>query len=68
MKLNEFHLSEILKLLYKPSKTQISGNIYALSNKKSLRIADVVNTAKNVSYISETEILSAADFLNKCEL
>ncbi len=68
LKLNEFHLSEILKLLYKPSKTQISGNIYALSNKKSLRIADVVNIAKNVSYISETEILSAADFLNKCEL
>lgn len=66
--LDEYHLNEVAKLVFSPSKTQIKDNTFAISNNEFLRIAffdesidfDKIEVHKNV--------LSKNEFLNKCEL
>lgn len=65
--LNEYKISEILNLLYHSGKIQMSGNIYAVSNKNFLRIADFDKKKINIEYFFTKEILSYNKFLNKCE-
>ncbi|MDE6751362.1 MAG: tRNA lysidine(34) synthetase TilS, partial [Eubacterium sp.] len=60
--------NEILNLLYHSGKIQISGSIYAVSNKNFLRIADLDKKKINIEYPFTKEILSYDKFLNKCEL
>lgn len=64
--LNEYKIRNIIQLIKNPGKFQISGNIYAVSNKKELRIADF--SEKNDRFVFEKEVCSINDFLNKYEL
>lgn len=64
--LNEYRIRNIIQLIKNPGKFQISGNIYAVSNKKELRIADFAE--KNYRFVFEKEVCSVNDFLNKYEL
>lgn len=66
--LNEYNLKELLRLLEAPSKTQISGDIFAVSNKRRLRIADMAKSAESGEFIFTKEIYTKKEFLNKCEL
>lgn len=66
--LNEYRIREILRLLEVPSKTQLSGDIFAVSNKRLLRIADMGKNDENRAFSFSTEIYSKEDFLNKCEI
>lgn len=66
--LNEYRIKEILRLLDAPSKTQLSGDIFAVSNKRLLRIANMEKTDENRAFSFSTEIYSKEDFLNKCEI
>lgn len=66
--LNEYRLKEIIKLLEAPSKTQLSGDIFAVSNKQILRIADMGKSGENREFFFTEETYSKEDFLNKYEL
>ena len=66
--LNEYRLKEILKLLKAPSKTQLSGDVFAVSNKQLLRVAHMGKTDENRAFSFSTEIYTKEDFLNKYEL
>lgn len=66
--LDEYHLSEIVKLVYEQSKTQIKDNIFAISDKKSLRIAKFGKVVNFDNILVEKDVLSKSDFLTKCEL
>lgn len=66
--LDEYHLNEIVKLVYEQSKTQIKENIFAISDKKLLRIANFGNVVNFDNILIEKEVLSKSDFLTKCEL
>lgn len=68
LKTDEFHLNKIVNLLYFPSRVQISGNFFAVSNKDTLRIADLSVTNKKIEFHIEKEKYSFNDFLNICEL
>ena len=68
IKTDELHLKEILRLLSVPAKTQISGSIFAVSNKTSLRIAEIDENDKNTEFSFTKEVYTKKDFLNKCEL
>ncbi len=66
--LDEYHLNEILKLVFVQSKTQIKDNIFAISDKNSLRIAKFGNIIDFNGLTVQKEILTRKEFLNKCEL
>lgn len=66
--LNENKINEILNLLNHPGKLQISGCIYAVSNKTFLRIADFEEKNKSIEFAFSKKILCFNEFLNKCEL
>ena len=66
--LNEHNLKELLRLLEAPSKTQISGDIFAVSNKRRLRIANMAKNDESREYFFTKEIYTKEDFLNKYEL
>ena len=66
--LNEYKINEILKLFEASGKLQISGEIYAVSNKNSLRIADFSEKKQNSDFCFTEERCSYSEFLNKCEL
>ena len=67
VQLNEYRLKEILRLLEAPSKTQLSGDVFAVSNKQFLRVANMEkNDAERIFSFTE-EIYLKEDFLNKCE-
>ena len=68
VKLDEYHLKEVLKLLCFPSRTQISGNTFAVSNKDKLRLVKLDENCKNTEFFFTTEIYTKKVFLNKCEL
>lgn len=68
LKADEFHLNEIVNLLYTPSRVQISGSFFAVSNKDSLRIADLSDVDKSIEFHIKKEKYSFNDFLNICEL
>ncbi|MCH5317268.1 MAG: tRNA lysidine(34) synthetase TilS [Eubacterium sp.] len=65
--LNEYKLKEIIKLLEAPSKTQLSGDVFAVSNKQTLRVAHMGGSEDNV-FLFQSEIYSKKDFINKYEL
>ena len=66
--LNEYNLKEMLRLLEAPSKTQLSGDIFAVSNKRLLRIANMEKSDVNRAFSFTEEKYSKEDFLNKCEI
>ncbi len=66
--LDEYHLSEVLKLVYTKSKTQINNNIFAISNENYIRVACFGNNIDFSNVIVKKEVLSKNDFLTKCEL
>lgn len=66
--LNECKINGILNLLNHSGRMQISGGIYAVSNKNFLRIVNYDNQTKNSKFIVSKEICSLNEFLNKCEL
>ncbi len=61
--LDKFHLEEIEKLLYSSGKVQISGELFAVSAKDKLRLADM----KKGSFLGDlvTEILNINEFSAK---
>lgn len=66
--LNELKINKIIKLLSDSGKVQISGDIYAVSNKRFLRIASFDENNRITEFSFSKEILSYNNFLNKCEL
>lgn len=66
--LDEYHINELLKLVFTQSKTQIKDNVFAISNANSLRIARFGNNVDFNSAVVKKEILTKKDFLTKCEL
>lgn len=67
IRIDELHINEVLSLIDKPSKIQLSGDLFAVSNKSALRIADFnVNRCTEFSFTKEK--YSFKEFLNKCEL
>ena len=68
IELNGYRLKEILRLLDAPSKIQLSGDIFAVSNKRLLRVADMGKNDENRAFSFSTQIYTKEEFLNKCEL
>ena len=66
--LDEYRINRILELLNHSGKFQLSGNIFAVSNKSFLRIVNFADADKKTKFILIKEILSYDNFLNKCEL
>ena len=66
--LNEYRIKEILRLLEAPAKVQLSGDIFAVSNKRLLRIANMKKNGENRAFSFSAEIYPKKDFLNICEL
>lgn len=66
--LDDCHLNEIYNLLNKPGRYQIKGNVFALSDKKRLRVAVFQESLDFGSVIVNKKITSRVDFLNNCEL
>lgn len=61
--LDRLHLCQVLKLLFRQGKIQISDNIFALSDKKYLRIADLKHRKNNFEFVSQ--ILNINEFNSK---
>lgn len=57
------HLDEIVKLTQKTGKIQICGNLFAVSNKKTLRLADFNEREKKLSFVSK--VLKISEFDSK---
>ncbi len=68
LKADEFHLNEMIRLLYTSSRVQLSGSMFAVSAKGLLRIADLAEKDKSAGFAVTKEKYSFKDFLNKCEL
>ena len=68
--LNGFHLEKVKKLLVSRGKTQLSGNLFAVSDGKTLRFARLAESEKNTDkkFNFKQNVYSRSDFLNKCEL
>lgn len=68
--LNDFHLEKVNKLLNAPARTQISGDLFAVSDKNTLRLVSLPDCAdkEEKSFSFETSVYSRNNFLNKCEL
>ena len=64
--LDEQHLGGVFELLSKRGRLQIKGSVYALSDRKTLRIDSVEN--KTVSFTFEEKTVDINEFLNNCEL
>lgn len=68
LSLDEKHISDAVKLVFAPSKMQISGNIFAVSNKRTFRIAELSNNDEGISFSFTQKKYILNDFLNICEL
>lgn len=66
--LDELHLNGIYALTKKAGRYQIKCNIFALSDKKRLRISVFEEKTDFNELIINKKITSYADFLNNCEL
>lgn len=58
--LDRLHLDEITQLVHKIGKIQISGSLFAVSNKESLRLADFSEMENDFSY--ESKVLKFSEF------
>lgn len=61
--LDRLHLGQVNGLTLKSGKIQISGNIFAVSDKKYLRIADFNSSENNFEFVSQ--ILNINEFNSK---
>ncbi|MEZ3421892.1 MAG: hypothetical protein K1V95_08265, partial [Eubacterium sp.] len=50
LKADEFHLNEMIRLLYTSSRVQLSGSMFAVSAKGLLRIADLAEKDKSAGF------------------
>ena len=66
--LDELHLSGVYALLNKQGKYQIKNNLFAVSDKCTLRLAVFEKTVDFEKITVNKKIISKADFLNNCEL
>ncbi len=66
--LDELHLNGVFELTERPGRYQIKSNVFAISDKKRLRIAVFEETIDFDNIIVNKKITSRSDFLNKCEL
>lgn len=66
--LNEYEINKIMNLIEASGKFQIKDDIYAVSNKNFLRIADFSKEHTCSDFIISKEKLNIKEFLNKCEL
>ena len=66
--LDDCHLNGVYNLVNNPGRYQIKGNIFAVSDKKRLRIAVFRESLDFGCVIVNKKITSRADFLNNCEL
>lgn len=58
--LDRLHLQQVAELVNKQSKIQIEGSIYAVSNKKYLRFADLSDTNKEFEIVKK--VLNISEF------
>lgn len=65
---DELHLSEALKLVFKASKTQIKNNVFIISNSKYFRVAIYEDNIDFDELIVHKNVLTKKEFLNICEL
>lgn len=65
---DEIHLNGVYSLLFKQGRFQIKKNIFAISDKKRLRIAVFEQTIDFDDIVVNKKITSRKDFLNNCEL
>lgn len=66
--LDEFHLSGLVRLLDTPSRLQIKGNYFAISDKRRIRIALFEQTVDFDTMKVQKQIISRDEFLTNCEL
>ncbi len=66
--LDELHLNSLLRLLDAPSRLQIKGNYFAVSDKRRIRIAIFEQTIDLDTVIIDKKIISRNEFLTNCEL
>ena len=57
----------VYSLIYCNSRFQVKGNIFAVSNNKFIRAADISKSSRNVRFKAEKMTVCVNDFLNKCE-
>ncbi|MCD7723109.1 MAG: tRNA lysidine(34) synthetase TilS [Clostridiales bacterium] len=67
-KVNYCNVTNVARLLDKPSKFQLSDNLYAISAAGRLRIAHIDKTDAENEIVYKTQIIDCKEFLNKCEL
>lgn len=65
---DEKHLNGVYALLFKQGRFQIKNNIFAITDKKRLRIAVFEQSIDFDEIIVDKKITSRSDFLNNCEL
>lgn len=65
---DENHLNGVYSLIFKQGRFQIKKNIFAISDKKRLRIAVFEQTIDFDDIVVNKKITSRSDFLNNCEL
>ncbi|MGN1329107.1 MAG: tRNA lysidine(34) synthetase TilS [Eubacterium sp.] len=61
--LDRVHIEEVLEAVYNPKKVQLCGNIYAVSNKSYLHIADFSRCNDGFDFVKE--ILNISEFISK---
>lgn len=61
--LDRLHLNEITALIYKTGKVQISGDLFAVSDKNYLRFADFCSEKNHFSFVSK--VLKISEFDSK---
>lgn len=66
--LDELHLNGLLRLLDTPSRLQIKGNYFAVSDKRRIRIALFEQTIDLDTARINKQIISRNEFLTNCEL
>lgn len=68
LSLDELHLNEIIGLLHKSGRVQISKNYFAISDSKRLRLAIFEENLDFDELIINKKIISRQEFLNNYEL
>lgn len=68
LSLDEVHLNEIYSLVQRPSRIQIKGCYFAISDKKRIRVAKFQQSYDFEDFTLDKRVISRTDFLNNREL
>lgn len=66
--LDETHLTEALALCYRTGKTQLKGNLFAVSDGKLLKLEYIENAEDEPAFSAESRIVDISRFLEKKEI